>query len=186
VTVNLALELEAAVVALVVVTTALGTCLALRALPAGMPAELHRLARWCGTALGTGLGAVLVLAVLVQSSGLDAPRTVVLEALLGASLAAMVAEHAAAARWLRTRWLCTPGAVAPAPAPVVLPSWLRRLPPPAVLAAVAALCAAVLLTASTMEPWLPRWTALFGIAAAGQGLGIALVAAPRLIRRGAR
>jgi hypothetical protein len=185
VTVNLALE--AAVVALVVVTTALGTCLALRALPTGMPAELHRLARWCGTALGTGLGGVLVVAVLVQSAGLDAPRTVALEALLGASLAAMVAEHAAAARWLRTRWLCTPGAVPPAPAPAVLPAWLRRLPPPAVLAAAAALCAAVLLTASTMEPWLPRWTLLFGVVAAGQGLGIALVvAAPRLIRRGAR
>jgi hypothetical protein len=182
VTVNLALE--AAVVALVIVTTALGTCLALRGLPVGMPAELHRLARWCGTALGAGLGSVLVLAVLVQSAGLDTPRTVGLEALLGASLAAMVAEHAAAARLLRMRWLCTPGAAPPAP--VALPSWLRRLPPPAVLAAVAGLCAVVLLAASTMDPVLPGWTLLFGIAAAGQGLGIALVAAPRLIRRGAR
>jgi hypothetical protein len=182
VTVNLALE--GAVVALVIVTTALGTCLALRALPAGMPPELQRIARRCGTALGAGLGSVLVLAVLVESAGLDTAPSVELEALLGATLAAMVAEHAAAARWLRSRWLCTPGASLPSL--VAVPSRLRRLPLPGVLAAVAGLFAAVLLAASTMDPAVPRWTLLFGIAAAGQGLGIALVAAPRLIRRWAR
>src|ERR1700751_816239 len=101
--------LEAAVVALVVVTTALGTGLALRALPVEMPADLRRMAHHCSAALGAGLGSVLVLGVLVQHSGLDGVRTVVLEMLLAGTLAAMVAEHAAVSRWLRTRWLCVPG-----------------------------------------------------------------------------
>jgi len=72
------IALEAAVVALLVVTTALGTGLALRALPPGMPADVRRLAHRCGAALGAGLGSVLVLGVLVQGAGLGAPRTVIL------------------------------------------------------------------------------------------------------------
>ena len=118
--------LEAAVVALVVVTTALGTGLALWALPTGMPAGLRRIARRCSAALGAGLGSVLVLGVLVHDSGLDTTRTLTIEALLGVTLAGMVAEHVAVSRWLRTRWLCTPGAVLPEP--VVLLPLLRALP----------------------------------------------------------
>ena len=114
------IALEAAVVALLAVTTALGTGLALRALPRGMPAGLRRLARYAGAALGTGLGSVLVLGVLVGDAGLDPGRTVLLELGLAATLVAMVAEHAAVSRWLRTRWLCTPGAELPQPV-VLLP-----------------------------------------------------------------
>ena len=120
------IALEAAVVALLVVTTALGTGLALRALPPGMPADVRRLAHRCGAALGAGLGSVLVLGVLVWGAGLGAPRTLILELLLAATLTAMVAEHAVAGRWLRTRWLCTPGAELPEP--VILLPLLRAVP----------------------------------------------------------
>jgi len=116
---------EAAVVALVIATTALGTGLALRALPAAMPPGLRRIARNCGAALGAGLGSVLVLGVLVQRSGVSAGRMVVLEMALAATLAAMVAEHAAVSRWLRIRWLSTPGGELPEP--VVLLPLLREL-----------------------------------------------------------
>jgi hypothetical protein len=166
-----------AVVALVAATAALGTCVALRALPAEMPAGLGRIARLCGTALGAGLGSVLILAVLVQVAGFDAPRTVALDVLLAAVLVGMVAEHAAASRWLRLRWLCTPGASLP---PLTPPRRWRRLQAVA-LAAVAGLLAAVLLVAALYDPTLPRWTLVFGVASAGQGVGTAL-AAVRLAR----
>jgi len=177
------LVLEAAVVALVVVTTALGTCVALRGLPAEMPAELRRLARLSGIALGAGLGGVLAVAVVVQSAGLGARPTVALEVVLAATSAAMVAEHAAVSRWLRRRWLQTTGA---APLPAALPAspWLRRSP--VLLAATAGVCAAVLLTAGVVDSSLPGWTVLFGLAAAGQVTGILVVMAPRYVASGVR
>jgi hypothetical protein len=171
--------LVAAVVALVAITAALGTCAALRAIPAEMPAGLGRIARLCGIALGTGLGSVLILAVLVQVAGLDAPRTVALDLLLAAVLVGMVAEHAAASRWLRLRWVCTPGPSLPPLAPLHRwPGWLR---PPVALAAVAGLLAAVLIAAALWDPTLPGWTLVFGVASAGQGVG-ATLAAVRLAR----
>lgn len=171
--------LLAAVVAMVAITAALGTCVALRAIPAEMPARLGRIARLCGIALGTGLGSVLILAVLLQVAGLDAPRTVALDVLLAAVLVGMVAEHAAASRWLRLRWLCTPGASLPSLTP---PSRRpRRLQPPVALATVAGLLAAVLIAAALWDPTLPRWTLVFGVASAGQGVG-ATLAAVRLAR----
>jgi hypothetical protein len=167
--------LVAAVLALVAATAALGTCLALRAIPAEMPAGLRRMARVCGTALGAGLASVLILAVLVQVAGLDAPRTAALDVLFAAVLVGMVAEHAAASRWLRVRWLCTPGASLP---PLTTPprSWSRRLQAVA-LVAVAAVLAAVLIVAALYDPTLPGWTLVFGVASAGQGVGTALAAA---------
>jgi hypothetical protein len=120
------IALEAAVVALLALTAALGTGLALRALPRTMPAGLRRLAEYAGAALGAGLGSVLVAGVLVAGAGLGSVRTVVLEIVLAATLVAMVAEHAALSRWLRTRWLCTPGAELPVP--VVLLPLLREVP----------------------------------------------------------
>jgi hypothetical protein len=124
ITVNIALE--AAVVGLLALTAALGTGLALRALPRTMPAGLRRLAEYAGAALGAGLGSVLVAGVLVAGAGLGSVRTVVLEIVLAATLVAMVAEHAALSRRLRTRWLCTPGAELPVP--VVLLPLLREVP----------------------------------------------------------
>ncbi|HEY2704513.1 MAG TPA: hypothetical protein VGL20_12560 [Candidatus Dormibacteraeota bacterium] len=172
--------LVAAVVALVAATAALGTCVALRTIAAEMPAELNRMARLCAIALGTGLGSGLILAVLVQSAGLDTPRTVALELLIAATLAGMVAEHAAASRWLRLRWLCTPGASLP---PLTAPRrWPRRLQPQVALAGASGLLAAVLIAAALSDPTLPRWTLLFGLASAGQGVGVALTAA-RPLRR---
>jgi hypothetical protein len=120
--------LEAAVVVLVVATTFLGTSLALRALPAEMPAHLRRIARICGVACGAGLGSVLVLGLLVHDAGLDGRRTVTLDALLLATLIAIVAEHAAASRLLRMRWVCTPGSELPVPVMLqVRPRTLVRL-----------------------------------------------------------
>jgi hypothetical protein len=171
--------LLAAVVAMVAITAALGTCVALRAIPAEMPARLGRIARLCGIALGTGLGSVLILAVLLQVAGLDAPRTVALDLLLAAVLVGMVAEHAAASRWLRLRWLCTPGASLPS---LTRPRrWPRWLQPPVALATVAGLLAAVLIAAALWDPTLPGWTLVFGVASAGQGVG-ATLAAVRLAR----
>ena len=114
------IALEVAVVALLAVTAALGTGLALRALPRTMPAGLRRLAECAGAALGAGLGSVLV-----AGAGLGSVRTVFLEIVLAGTLVAMVAEHAALSRWLRTRWLCTPGAELPVP--VVLLPLLREV-----------------------------------------------------------
>lgn len=120
------IALEAAVVALLIVTTALGTGVALRALPREMPAELRRIAWYAGAALGVGLGSVLVLVALVADAGLSAGRTLFLDLLLAGSLVVMVREHAALSAWLRTRWLCTPGAELPEP--VVLLPLLRAVP----------------------------------------------------------
>jgi hypothetical protein len=170
--------LVAAVLALVAATAALGTCVALWAIPAEMPAGLRRMARLCGTALGAGLASVLILAVLVQVAGLDARRTGVLDVLFAAVLVGMVAEHAAASRWLRVRWLCTPGTSLPPLSPPR--SWSRRLQAVA-LAAVAAVLAAVLVVAVLYDPTLPGWTLVFGVAFAGQGMG-ATVAAVRPAR----
>jgi hypothetical protein len=165
--------LVAAVLALVAATAALGTCLALRAIPAEMPAGLGRIAHLCSTALGAGLASVLILAVLVQVAGFDAPRTGALDVLFAAVLVGMVAEHAAASRWLRVRWLCTPGASLP---PLTPPrSWSRRLQAVA-LAAVAALLAMVLIVAALYDPTLPHWTLVFGVAFARQDVGTALAA----------
>jgi hypothetical protein len=176
--------LLAAVVAMVAVTAALGTCVALRAIPAEMPAGLGRIARLCGIALGTGLGSVLVLAVLVEVAGLGTPRTVALDVLLAAVLVGMVAEHAAASRWLRLRWVCTPGpSLPPLPPPRHWPRWLR---PRVALAAVAGLLAAVLIAAALYDPTLPRWTLVFGLASAGQGVGATPAAVRPSRRRPAR
>lgn len=174
------LALVAAVVALVAVTTGLGTWVALRALPAEMPAELHRIARLCGSAFGAGLGSVLILAVLVQVAGLDTLRTAALDAVLTAALVGMVAEHAAASRWLRTRWLCTAGAELPAPATPPRFAWLPRVP--LALAATATLFAAVLIAVPLVDPALPRWSMLFGLASAGQALGIGVMGRRQLRR----
>ena len=172
-----------AVVAMIAVTSALGTCAALRAIPAEMPAGLGRVARLCGIALGTGLGSVLVLAVLVEVAGLDAPRTVALDVLLAAVLVGMVAEHAAASRWLRLRWICSPGPSLPPLPPRRWPRWLR---PPVALAAVAGLLAAALIAAALYDPTLPGWTLVFGLASAGQGVGATLSAVRPSRRRPAR
>ncbi|HEX3605272.1 MAG TPA: hypothetical protein VH134_05075 [Candidatus Dormibacteraeota bacterium] len=173
--------LVAAVVALVAATAALGTCVALRALPAEMPPDLYRIARICGGALGGGLGCVLGLSVLVQVAGLSAGRTVALDVLLGAVLVGMVAEHALFSRWLRMRWLLTPGAVLPPALPGDrLARWLR---PPLGMAGLAVVFAAVLIPAAVLDPDLPRWTLLFGLASLGQGLGICLLAVRPARRR---
>lgn len=177
--------LEAAVLALIVVTAALGTSVALRALPAEMPADVRRLATWCSAALATGLGSVLIVGVLVQSAGLDRSRTFALEAVLALTLAAMVAEHAEAARRLRLRWLCTPGSTIPPP--VRPPRPLASLPLQAVLGGFGVICAAVLLVAAATDPDLPAWTVLIGIASGLEGLAIlGLSQARRLARRPAR
>jgi hypothetical protein len=167
--------LVAAVVGLVAVTTGLGTCLALRAIPAEMPAAIARVARICGTALGAGLGSVLILAVLVQSAGLDAPRTVVLQTILAAALVGMVAEHAAASRRLRSHWLGTPG-VAPAGGAAAADRGMTPMRSAVMLAAAASLCGAVLIPATLLDQALPRWPLIFGLASAGEGVGIALMA----------
>jgi hypothetical protein len=127
---------------------------------------------------------VLIVAVIVQSAGLDTGHTVALEVVLGVTSAGMVAEHAAVSRWLRGRWLHTAGA---APLPSASQSgtaWSRR--PSVFLAGAAGVCAAVLLTAGVADSSLPGWTVLFGIAAAGQVAGILVVMAPRRRAGGVR
>jgi hypothetical protein len=79
--------METATAALIVAGTAVGTGVALRALPAGMCPEIRLLARLCSAGLGVGVWAVLTLAALILAAGPGTVATLVLEAILAGSLA---------------------------------------------------------------------------------------------------
>jgi hypothetical protein len=76
------LGMEATTAALIVAGTAVGTGVALRALPAGMCPEIRLLARLCSAGLSVGVWAVLALTAVVLAAGLGTVATLVLEAIL--------------------------------------------------------------------------------------------------------